>query len=77
MEIIDHVITEHNDENVLLVTHMDPIKAMLSTIMDLKPNSLFELIIENASLTVFKEEEGKVSLSAINVMDSERFDLNR
>ena len=77
MEIVDHVLKEHNDENVLLVTHMDPIKAILSTIMDLKPISLFELIIENASLTIFKEEEGKLSLSAINAMDSERFDLDR
>jgi probable phosphoglycerate mutase len=53
---------------------MDPIKAMLSTIMDLKSTSLFELIIENASLTVFKEEQGKLSLFAINLMDAERFD---
>jgi len=73
--MVDHVIKEHVDENVLLVTHMDPIKAMISTVMDLKPNSLFELIIENASLTVFKEDERKLSVSAINAMDSERFDL--
>ena len=77
LDIIDHVQNEHSDENVLLVTHMDPIKAMVSTIMDLKPTSLFELIIENASLTVFKEEEGKISLSAINLMNSERFDLTQ
>ena len=75
-DIVDHVIKEHNDQNVLLVTHMDPIKAMLSTVMDLKPNSLFELIIENASLTVFKEEQGKLSISAINLMNAERFDRN-
>jgi len=31
--IVDHVIEKHPDENVLLVTHMDPIKAMLSTIV--------------------------------------------
>jgi probable phosphoglycerate mutase len=74
LNIIDHILKEHADENVLLVTHMDPIKAMLSTIMDLKPTSLFELIIENASLTVFKEEQGKLSLFAINLMDAERFD---
>jgi len=73
--MVDHVIKENVDENVLLVTHMDPIKAMISTVMDLKPNSLFELIIENASLTVFKEDERKLSVSAINAMDAERFDL--
>jgi probable phosphoglycerate mutase len=74
LDMVDFVIREHNDENVLLVTHMDPIKALISTIMGLKANSLFELIIENASLTVFKEEQGKLTISAINVMDSERFD---
>ena len=74
LDMVDFVIREHNDENVLLVTHMDPIKALISTIMGLQANSLFELIIENASLTVFKEEQGKLTISAINVMDSERFD---
>jgi probable phosphoglycerate mutase len=72
--MVDFVIREHNDENVLLVTHMDPIKALISTIMGLEANSLFELIIENASLTIFKEVQGKLTISAINVMDSERFD---
>ena len=47
---------------------------MVSAVMDLKPDSLFELIIENASLTIFKEEEGKITLSAINAMDPDRFD---
>ena len=74
LDMVDFVIREHSDENVLLVTHMDPIKALISTIMGLEANSLFELIIENASLTVFKEEQGKLTISAINVMDSERFD---
>jgi probable phosphoglycerate mutase len=72
--IVDHVIQEHSNQNVLLVTHMDPIKAMLSTVMDLKPQSLFELIIANGSLTIFREYEGKLSLKAINVMDTHRFD---
>jgi probable phosphoglycerate mutase len=74
LDMVDFVIREHSDENVLLVTHMDPIKALISTIMGLQANSLFELIIENASLTIFKEEQGKLTISAINVMDSERFD---
>ena len=76
LSIIDHVLKEHNDQNVLLVTHMDPIKAMISTVLKLDANSMFELIIENASLTVFKEHEGKITLSAINLMDSKRFDPN-
>lgn len=72
--IVDHAIQEHSNQNVLFVTHMDPIKAMISTVMDLKPQSLYELIIANGSLTIFKEYEGKLSLKAINVMDPHRFD---
>ncbi len=74
LDIIDFVIKEHTNQNVLLVTHMDPIKAMLSTVLDLKPQSLFELIIANASLTIINEEQGKFSLSGINVMNATRFD---
>ena len=72
--IVDHVIENHPDENVVLVTHMDPIKAMLSTIVDLSPTNLFELIIANASLNIFKEQDRKFSISGLNVMHPSRFD---
>ncbi|MFQ5476429.1 MAG: histidine phosphatase family protein [Nitrosopumilus sp.] len=72
--IVDHVIEKHPGENVLLVTHMDPIKAMLSTIVDLSPTNLFELIIANASLNLFREKDRKLSLSGLNVMHPSRFD---
>lgn len=72
--IVDHVIENHPDENVVLVTHMDPIKAMLSTVVDLSPTNLFELIIANASLNIFREKECKFSLSGLNVMHPSRFD---
>jgi 2,3-bisphosphoglycerate-dependent phosphoglycerate mutase len=74
LSIVDDVIKQHNGDNVLLVTHMDPIKAMISNVLDLKPQSLFELIIANASLTIFKEYDTKLSLKAINAMDPTRFD---
>ena len=74
--IVDHVLEKHPDENVVLVTHMDPIKAMLSTIVDLSATNLFELIIANASLNIFKEKDRKFSLSGINVMHPSRFDQN-
>jgi probable phosphoglycerate mutase len=72
--IVDYIIEKHPDENVLLVTHMDPIKAMLSTIVDLSPTNLYELIITNASLNIFREKDRKYSLSGLNVMDPSRFD---
>ena len=74
--IVDHVLEKHPNENVVLVTHMDPIKAMLSTIINLSPTNLFELIIANASLNIFREKDQKFSLSGLNVMDSSRFDQN-
>ncbi len=71
--MVEYVIEKHPDENVLLVTHMDPIKSMLSTIVDLSPTNLFELIIANASLTIFREKDRKFSLAGLNVMDPSRF----
>ena len=72
--IVDHIIEKHPDENIVLVTHMDPIKAMLSTVVDLSPTNLFELIIANASLNIFREKERKFSISGLNVMHTSRFD---
>ena len=73
LEIVDHVLKKHNNENVILVTHMDPIKSMLAKVMNLAPETLFELIIANASLTIVKEQDKKFSLSAINAMDVDRY----
>ena len=73
LDIVNHCSKEHKGENVLLVTHMDPIKAMISTILHLKPESLYELIIRNASLTILQKEQNNYSLAAINSMDVERY----
>ena len=73
LDMVNHVVEKHKNENVILVTHMDPIKSMLSIVMDLKPKALFELIIANASLTIIKEQENKFSLSAINAMNIDRY----
>ena len=74
LETVNHVVEKHKNENVILVTHMDPIKSILAMVMDLKPKTLFELIIANASLTIIKEQDKKFSLSAINAMDIDRYD---
>ena len=74
--IVDEIIEKHPDQNGVLVTHMDPIKARLSNVVDLSPTNLFELIIANASLNLFREKDRKFSLSGINVMHPTRFDQN-
>ena len=71
--IVDHVVKNHPNENVVLVTHMDPIKAMLSTVMTLSPENLYKLIIANASLNIFKEFDGQFMISGLNVMHPTRF----
>ena len=73
LDMVNHLVEKHKNENVILVTHMDPIKSMLSTVMDLRPKALFELIIANASLTIIKEQDKKFSLSAINAMNIDRY----
>ena len=73
LDMVSHIVEKHKNENVILVTHMDPIKSMLSTVMDLRPKALFELIIANASLTIIKEQDKKFSLSAINAMNIDRY----
>ena len=73
LDLVDHVLKKHNNENVILVTHMDPIKSMLAKVMNLAPETLFEFIIENASLTIITEQDKKFSLSAINAMDVDRY----
>lgn len=74
LDMVDHVLKKHNNENVILVTHMDPIKSMLAKVMNLLPETLFELIIANASLTIITEQDKKFSLSAINAMNVDRYD---
>ena len=73
-DMIDFVVNKHKNQNVVLVTHMDPIKAMIGKVLSLKPEILFELIIANASLNIFKNNDQKFYLTAINAMPSERFD---
>ncbi len=73
MDMLDYTIKKHDQENVILVTHMDPIKSVIAKVIDLKPLSLFELIIANCSLTIIKHHDEKLSLSAINTMDADRF----
>lgn len=73
LDLVEHCNTKHNGKDVLFVTHMDPIKSILSTIMQLRPESLYELIIRNASLTMFKKEQTNLSIISINSMCPERY----
>jgi len=73
LDMVNYCSQKHDNENILLVTHMDPIKAMISTVLQLKPESLYELIIRNASLTIVKKEQSNFSMVAINSMSPDRY----
>ena len=72
-DIVDFVKNKHKDENVVLVTHMDPIKAMIGKVLSLDPDILFQLIVANASMNIFKYDDQNFYLSSINSMNSSRF----
>ncbi|MFL6397456.1 MAG: histidine phosphatase family protein [Nitrososphaeraceae archaeon] len=71
--LLDEVMKNHQDKNVLLITHLDPIKAALSTLLDLNPRALYNWHIQNASLTILKHESNVYSLSGVNVMGMDRY----
>ena len=73
LDMVDHCSRKHNEETILLVTHMDPIKSIISTVLQPRPESLYEMIIRNASLTILKNEQSSFSMVAINSMNSERY----
>ena len=73
LDMVSHCSRKHDNETILLVTHMDPIKSMISTILQPKPELLYEMIIRNASLTILKNEQSSFSMVAINSMNPERY----
>ncbi len=74
--ILDNAVEKHEDSNVLMITHLDPIKAALSTILELKPEALYRWHIRNASFTVLKHESRIYSLSGVNVMAMHRYPID-
>ncbi len=73
LDMVSHCSQRHDGETILLVTHMDPIKSMISTVLQPKPELLYEMIIRNASLTILKNELSSFSMVAINSMNPERY----
>ncbi len=71
--LLDDALKKHEDGNVLMVTHLDPIKAALAALLDLKPEALYRWHIRNASLTILKHESRIYSLSGVNVMAMHRY----
>lgn len=71
--LLDEIVKIQQDKNVLLITHLDPIKAAISILLDLKAEALYRWHIRNASLTILKHETNLYSLSGVNVMGMHRY----
>jgi probable phosphoglycerate mutase len=71
--LLDDLLQKHEDSNVLMVTHLDPIKAALATLLDLSPETLHRWNIRNASLTILKHEGKIYSISGVNIMVMHRY----
>jgi probable phosphoglycerate mutase len=70
---LDEIIERHREKNILTITHLDPIKAVLATVLDLKAEALYRWHIRNASLTILKHESQVYSVSGVNVMAMHRY----
>jgi probable phosphoglycerate mutase len=71
--LLDESMKNYPDKNLLFVTHLDPIKAAVSIMLGLPPESLYGWHIRNASMTILKHENGILSLSGVNVMGYHRY----
>jgi len=71
--LLDESMKSYRDKNLLFVTHLDPIKAAVSLLLGLPPESLYGWHIRNASMTILKHENDILSLSAVNVMGFHRY----
>ncbi|HJT49981.1 MAG TPA: histidine phosphatase family protein [Nitrososphaeraceae archaeon] len=71
--LLDEITRNYREENVLLISHLDPIKAAISSLLELNPQSLYNWHIHNASLTILKYQSNVWSLRGVNVMGLDRY----
>jgi 2,3-bisphosphoglycerate-dependent phosphoglycerate mutase len=68
-------LQKHEGSSVLVVTHLDPIKAALASLLHLSADALHRWNIRNASLTILKHESKMYSVSGVNVMLMYRYPM--
>ncbi len=73
--LLEELLLKHKDRNVLVVTHLDPIKAALASLLHLNPDALRRWNIKNASFTIFKHESKVYSVSGVNIMLMYRYSM--
>ena len=71
--LLDEIMKNYQNENVLLITHLDPIKAAISSLLDLNARALYNWHIQNASLTILRHQSNVCSLGGVNLVGLDRY----
>jgi probable phosphoglycerate mutase len=70
--MLDHVASKHANKNTLLITHLDPIKAVIAEMLGVNAEVLLNMKIKTASLTILSHSSG-YQLLAYNVVSINRY----
>ena len=71
--LLQEFAEKHVGENILLISHLDPIKAAISLAMNIKPSSVYNVQVPNASINVLKNYQDNLTLCGLNVLNMERY----
>ena len=71
--LLHEFVEKHEGENILLISHLDPIKAAISLAMNIKPSSVYSVQVPNASINVLKNYQDNLSLCGLNILNMERY----
>jgi len=72
LSMLDHVASKHANKNTLLITHLDPIKAVIAEMLGVNAEVLLNMKIKTASLTILSHSSG-YQLLAYNVVSINRY----
>lgn len=71
--LMNEMIRKHENENILFISHLDPIKAAISLAMNIKPSSVYSVQVPNASINVLKNYQNNLSLCGMNILNMKRY----
>jgi len=71
--LLQEFVEKDVGENILLISHLDPIKAAISLAMNIKPSSVYNVQVPNASINVLKNYQDNLTLCGLNVLNMERY----
>ena len=71
--LMQEMVKKHRNENILFISHLDPIKAAISLAMNIKPSSVYSVQVPNASISVLKSYDDILTLCGLNILTMKRF----